>query len=270
MTQIHPTAIVEDSVSLGEGVKIGPYAVLQGPSEIGDGCEFGTHTVVHPFVRMGQACRLHTGVSLGDTPQDLGFPGEESYVRIGDRCIFREETTVHRGSAPGSETVIGDEILMMVNSHVGHNCRVGNQVILANGVLLAGHVTIGDGVFLAGNCSVHQFCRVGRLAMMGGHSAVSQDLMPFCTTVPGRVNVVMGLNVVGMRRAGLNGTRRKEVKEAFRTLFRTGLAVPQAVVRIRESFEDGPALEMAHFAETSERGLCMMRRGPRLNDSSGG
>jgi UDP-N-acetylglucosamine acyltransferase len=261
---IHPTACIDDSVDLGENVEVGPYAVLMGPSSVGDGCVFGPHAVLHPFVRLGKACRIHAGAVIGDVPQDVAFQGEESYVRIGDRCVFRECVTVHRGSKVGTETTIGDDCLLMVNSHVAHNCHVGNKVILVNDTLLAGHVTIQDGAFLAGNCSVHQFCRVGRLAMMGGHAAITQDLVPYCTTRPGRVNVIMGLNITGMRRAGLNSTLRSEAKRAYVLLFRSRLSVPQAVTRIREEFEQGPAREMADFADASHRGICTMRRSTRL------
>lgn len=262
---IHPTALIEETVKLGEGVEIGPYAVLMGPSTIGDGCVIGPHVVVHPFVHLGRDCRLHTGVVLGDVPQDVGFQGDASSLRIGDRCVLREGVTAHRGSKAGTETVIGQDCLLMVNSHVGHNCRVGDNVVLVNDTLLAGHVVIEDGAFLAGHCSVHQFCRVGRLAMMGGHSAISQDLLPFCTTRPGRINVVMGLNVTGMRRAGLNGPQRNQAKRAYHFLFRCRLNAPQAVAHIRQEFQDpGPAREMADFAEVSERGICRMRRAPRL------
>ena len=221
--KIHPTAIVEDGVKLGADVEIGAYSIVHGPSSIGDGCIIGSHAVIHPFVTLGAECRLHCTAIIGDIPQDMAFDGAQSATQIGARCVFREGVTVNRGTKAGTVTVIGDDCMLMVNSHVGHNCVVGDRVVLVNGCLLAGHVSVDDGAFLSGNTCVHQFCRVGRLAMMGGNSAVSNDLPPFCTTRPGRVNVLMGLNTVGMRRAGLHGSERSEVKRAFHLLFRDGL-----------------------------------------------
>ena len=258
--KIHPTAIIEDEVELGDGVEVGAYSIVQGPSIIGDRCVIGAHAVIHPYVTIGPDCRVHSMAVLGDIPQDTAFEGGQSSVQIGARSIFREGVTVNRGTDEGSTTVIGDDCMLMVNSHVGHNSVVGNNVVMVNGCLLAGHVTVGDGAFLSGNTCVHQFCRVGRLAMMGGNSAASNDLPPFCTIRPGRVNVLMGLNTVGMRRAGLKSSQRTEAKRAFHLLFREGLNLGEATARIREEFSEGPALELADFVDQSKRGVCAMRR----------
>ena len=235
---------------------MGPYAVLYGPSVIGEGCDIGPHAVVHPFATLGRGCRLHAGACIGDIPQDTQYEACESYVRVGEGTVFREHVTVHRGAKPGTETIIGDRCYLMHGSHVAHNCTVGARVILVNHAVLAGYVAVEDGAFLSAHTAVHQFCRVGRMAMLGGGSAVSVDLAPFCTTRPVSVNVLLGLNVVGMRRAGMGPADRKQVKDAYRILFASGLKREEAVRRIRRAHAEGPALHMAGFVEASERGVC--------------
>lgn len=263
---VHPTAIVDPGVELGRDVDIGPYAVLYGPCELGDGCRIGPHVVIHPGVRMGRGCAVHAHAVLGDLPQDLSFEGGESYLQIGDRTIIREGVTLHRGTKPGTVTRIGDDCFLMNNCHCAHNVTLGNRVILANNALLAGYVEVGDGAFLSGNVSVQQFTRLGRLSMMGGNSAISKDLPPFCTTRSVKANTVLGLNTVGMRRAGMKGPERDQVKEAFRILYRRGLPLAQAVELIRRTVAEGPAREMADFAAASPRGIVPIREPVRLSD----
>lgn len=257
---IHPSAVIHPEASIGAETRIGPCAVIEEAVTIGERCVIGAHAVIHPYTRLGPETRVHAGAVIGDWPQDLAFSGVASRVEIGTGCVLREGVTVHRGTKEGTVTRVGDRCFLMANSHVAHNCVLGNDVILANGVLLGGYVEIGDRVFLSGNCVVHQFIHIGRLAMMSGLSAVSKDLPPFCVVHNLSVNHVSGLNVVGMRRAGLSPEERKQVKSAFNILYRSGLNVKQAVERMKAEFPDGPAAELWQFAESSQRGICAPSR----------
>lgn len=253
---IHATALVSARAELGAEVTVGPLAVIEENVQIGDHAVIGPHAVILKHTTLGAGCRVHPHAVLGDLPQDLAFGGLESYVRIGARCVIREGVTVHRGTKPGTATEIGPDCFLMANSHVGHNARLGDHVILANGALLAGYVEVGPRAFISGNCLIHQFTRVGRLAMLSGGCAVSKDVPPFCTALGLRPNQVGGLNVVGLRRAGIPPAERLALKRAFRMLYLSGLNVTQAVAAIRGEFSAGPALELAEFVDGSKRGIC--------------
>lgn len=234
---IHPTAVVEEGAELGEGVEIGP------------------HAVIFRRVCIGPRTRIHAGAVIGDTPQDLAFKDVESRVVIGADCVIREHVTIHRGTGLDTVTSVGDRCFLMANSHLAHNVKLGHRVILANGVLLAGHVQVADGAFISGNAVVHQFVRIGRLAMLSGCAAISKDIPPFCVAQGAALNLVSGLNVVGMRRAGLTAAERLTVKRAFDLLYRAGLNTTQAIAAIRAQYPDGPAREMADFAAAARRGI---------------
>ena len=253
---IHSSAVIHPDAKIGRGTIVGPYAVIDEHVDIGADCSIGAHAVIHPYTRMGTGSRVHSGAVIGDWPQDMAFSGVVSHVDIGAGCVFREGVTVHRGTKEGTVTRIGDRCYLMANSHVAHNCVLGSDVIMANGVLLGGYVEIGDRAFLSGNCVVHQFIRIGRLAMMSGLSALSKDLPPFCIAQNVSANRVSALNVVGMRRAGLAPDDRASVKRAFKLLYRSGLNVKQAVAEMKARFPDGPASELWRFAECSTRGIC--------------
>ncbi len=255
MPDIHATAIVDASARLGAGVEIGPYAVVGPDCELGDGCRLDAHAVICAHTRFGPGCRLHSGSVIGDTPQDLAFSGVTSRTEIGARCTFREGVTVHRGTAEGTVTRIGDDCYLMATSHVAHNCVLGDRVILANGALLGGYVEIGEGAFLSGHCAVHQFCRVGRLAMMGGGAQISKDLPPFCTARSGSENEVHGLNVVGLRRAGITPEQRTALKRAYLRFYRSGEAKAAVLASLRETDHDGPVAEWVAFILASKRGV---------------
>ncbi len=251
--KIHPTAIISAGARLGEGVSIGPYAVIESDTVIGDRTEIRAHAVIKRFTEIGAENVIYEGAVIGGEPQDLAFTACESRVRIGDRCSIREGATVHRGTQAGSTTVIGSDCYVMAYAHVAHNCSLGDRVIIANNVALAGYVEIGDRVFISGGVVVHQFCRLGRLAMIGGNSKVVQDCLPFVTTdgVPGRAR---GLNVVGLRRAGFKAGEVRALKEAYRLLLRAGLPLEEALAQLGR-LNDANVNELIEFVRGSKRGF---------------
>jgi UDP-N-acetylglucosamine acyltransferase len=253
----HPSAIIDSSARLGSGIEVGPGAVIGPGATVGDGCVIGPHAVIHGFATLGDGCRVHAGAVIGDTPQDLAFlPEVKSYVRIGARCVLREGVTIHRGTKEGTETIVGDDGYLMANSHLAHNVKLGNKVILANGALLGGYVEVGDGAFISGNAVVHQFCRIGRLAMVGGLSGIGKDVPPFCMTRSGSINTVVGLNIVGLRRHGFTPAQRMAARECLGILYERGLNVSQALAVLRERTEDPVAMAWVDFISSAKRGIC--------------
>jgi len=253
---IHETAVVAAEAELGHGVTIGPFTCIEPDVRIGAGCVIGPHVTILSRTTVGANGRIHAGAVLGDRPQDVHFEECDSRVEIGSDCVIREGVTIHRGSKPGSVTVIGDGCFLMGFSHFAHDVRLGSGVIVANGALLAGFVQVGDRAFISGNAIVHQFVRIGRLAMLAGGCAVSKDVPPFCLLRPAALNDVRGTNVVGMRRAGLTAAERSDVNRAFKILYRSGLNTSQAAEEIGKAFSSGPALEVRDFVSASERGIC--------------
>ena len=256
---IHSTAVVATDAELGTNVKVGPYAVVESGAAIGDGCVIEAHAFIGRFVRMGHNNRVGVGAVLGGDPQDLRFsPETESFVRIGSGNHFREHSTVHRGSQTGSETVVGDGNFLMVGVHLGHDVRIGNKVVFANGVMLGGHVIVDDGVFLGGSTVVHQFVRIGKLAISQGNSSLSKDLPPFL--MASELNSVVGLNVVGLKRAGFSLEQRAEVKEAFSWVYRRGFNFAQALQLARGRKWGNEADCFWQFLELAgKRGICGWR-----------
>jgi UDP-N-acetylglucosamine acyltransferase len=251
---IHPTAIVHPGAILDGTVQVGPYAVIDEGVVIGPHCIIGPQVYVTGRTTVGAHNRFYAGCVIGEEPQDLKYAGEPTGLRIGDYNVFREHVTVHRSNKLTEETVVGSENFLMANCHVAHNCRLGDGVIVANGALLAGHVTVDDRAFISGNCVVHQFVRIGTLALMQGGSAVSQDLPPY--TVASRSNSLCGLNAVGLRRAGLTAAERLELKQLYRLLFREGLNLRKALVSAQAKFASAPAKTMMAFIAASKRGVC--------------
>ena len=251
---IHPTAIVDPRAEIDASAEIGPYVVIEGRVRVGERTRIHAHVVITGGAEIGADNRVHSGVVLGDVPQDLAFAGAESFLHIGNGNVFRENSTIHRGTKPGSETFIGDRNYFMQNSHVAHNCRIGNDAIVAGGAMLSGYVDLGDRGFVSGNCVVHQFVRIGTLAMMQGGSGIGMDLPPY--TVVREVNVLCGLNTVGLRRAGLTQAERLELKQVYRVLFREGLNRSAALAKAQAQFTGGPAKAMVSFVAASKRGIC--------------
>ena len=258
---VHPTAVIEDGAELGANVTVGACAYIEKGAQLEDGCVVGPHAVIYGSTTLGEGCRVHAGAVLGDVPQDLAFEGGESRVRIGARCVIREGVTIHRGTKTDTTTTVGDDCFLMAYSHLGHNVELGNRVIVVNNAMLGGYVVVEDGAFISGKVGVHQFCRVGRLAMLGGNSIATKDVPPFAMTRTAALNEVVGLNVVGMRRAGMTAEERQAVKRAFETIYRSGLNVSQAIASLREEGVEGPAAEFITFIEASKRGICGFGRG---------
>lgn len=251
---IHPTAIISPQARLGANVRVGPYAVIDGDVELGADCVIGPHVYLTGVTRIGTGNRFHAGCVIGDAPQDLKYRGEPTRLRIGDNNVFREHVTVHRSTKPEGETVIGSNNFIMAHAHVAHNCLLGHHVIIANGALLGGHVEVQDRAFISGNCCVHQFIRVGTLAMMQGGSAVSRDLPPFA--VVQRVNEMVGLNTVGLRRAGLSPLERQELKKLYRFLFRSGKNLGGALAEAPPLFTQPPSRTLLDFVRGAKHGVC--------------
>jgi UDP-N-acetylglucosamine acyltransferase len=267
---IHPTAVVHPSAQLGVNVTIGPYAVVEGPAVIGDGCVIQSHAIVGSKVRMGRDNVVGYGAVIGGDPQDFAFRAEiDSGVEIGHRNRIREYCTIHRGTAEGSATVLGDDCFLMAGAHLAHNVHLGNRVILANNALLGGHVAVEDSVFIGGACVFHQHIRVGRLAIAQGGSAFSKDIPPF--TLAAERNTVAGLNVIGMRRAGLSSETRRDVKAAFNLLYRSGLNKTQALQAAESRTWGTEAESFITFIRTSKRGICALLRSAQAEnpESSG-
>ncbi|NOQ64856.1 MAG: acyl-ACP--UDP-N-acetylglucosamine O-acyltransferase [Methyloprofundus sp.] len=218
MTQnIHPSALIDASATIGENVSIGAFTIIEAHTQIGDNCKIGSHSVIRPYTKMGAGNTVHAQVVLGDIPQDTSFSEETvSYLEIGDNNTFREGFTAHRASE-GATTTIGSNCFFMNNSHVAHDCKIGNHTIFANNVAIGGFVSIGERVFLGGNVVVHQFCRIGSYVMARGTTAISKDVLPF-TLIAGAVTKHYRLNTVGLRRAGVTGARYKVLSTAFRLL----------------------------------------------------
>ncbi|MDB5312102.1 MAG: lpxA [Gemmataceae bacterium] len=257
---IHPSAVISAEAKLADDVRVGPGAVIDGPVTLGPGCSVGPHAHLVGLLTAGRDNVIGAGAVLGGPPQHLGYKGELTAVEIGGGNTFREHTTVHRGMpvgvGPGTGvTRIGDGNLFMVGSHVAHDCVVGSYGIYANCALLGGHVETGDRVLLSGNSAVHQFCRVGRLALLSGASATSKDIPPFW--VMQDVNRVCGVNVIGMRRAGVPTAEIQAVRRAFRVIYMERLTIPAALMRIEADLGTVPAVrELIDFIRASKRGIC--------------
>jgi UDP-N-acetylglucosamine acyltransferase len=251
---IHPTAIVHPKAKLDPTVQVGPYAVIDAGVELGAHCVVGPHVYLTGLTTIGGRNRFHAGCVIGDAPQDLKYQDEPTRLLIGNDNVFREHVTVHRSNKPTGDTVIGSHNFLMANCHVAHNCLVGDHVILANGALLAGHVTVQGRAFISGNCVVHQFARVGTLAIMQGGSAISQDLPPF--TIARGENEICGLNVVGLRRAGFTADERLDLKRLYHALFRSGKNLREAAAAARHDFSSPATKVLLDFVTGSKRGVC--------------
>jgi UDP-N-acetylglucosamine acyltransferase len=252
--RIHPSAVIAPEADLADDVEVGPFTVIEGPVRVGPGCKVRPHATLIGPLTMGRNNVVYSNAVLGEQPQHLRYGGEPTRVEIGDNNIFRENVTVHRGTTQSWVTRIGSHNFFMAGSHVAHDCVVGNGCILANGALMAGHCSLEDSVYLSGNCAIHQFVRVGRLALLSGVSATTKDIPPFI--VQQRINVVVGVNVVGMRRAGIPTAHIDAVRRAFHILYRSGMVLPSALKQIEDELGTVPEIaEMVGFIRSSSRGI---------------
>ena len=263
---IHPTALIDPRAEIHPEADIGPYVVIEGPARVGRGTRVLAHAVLTGESEIGDNNEIHMGAVIGHTPQDLAYKGGQSFVKIGHRNVIREHSQIHRGTTEGSATVIGNDNYLMHHSHVAHNCQLGNQTIIAGGALLAGYVQVEDQAFVSGNCVVHQFVRIGTLAILRGLSRTSRDVPPFC--IMDGTHTVRGLNVVGLRRAGFSHDRIRALKQAFTRLFRQKVNLRRVVTELRLEPCSPDVLYLLNFIGQSTRGVCFGPRNERLNDRS--
>jgi UDP-N-acetylglucosamine acyltransferase len=254
--RVHPSAQVDSGAALAPGVVVGPFCVVGAGVRIGAGTVLHAHVVIEGPTTIGEQNRLFPFACVGMEPQDLKFRGEPTTLEIGDRNVLRESVTVHRGTVGGGGvTRIGSDNLLMAGTHVAHDCHVGSHVIFANAATLAGHVTVEDGATIGAFSGVHQFCRVGRQAYIGGYSVLTQDAAPYVLTVGNRARA-FGINVIGLERRGLPAATIQALKQAYRLLFRAHLSQEEALARVRS--EIGAIEEvrvLAEFIAGSERGV---------------
>jgi UDP-N-acetylglucosamine acyltransferase len=255
---IHPTALVDSRATIHPEAEIGPYVVIDGAVHIGRGTKVLAHAVLTGNTTIGEDNEIHMGTVIGHIPQDVAYKGASTFLKIGNRNIIREHSQMHRGTKEGTSTVIGDDNFFMHNSHVAHNCQIGNQTIIAGGALLAGYVEVEDRAFVSGNCVVHQFVRIGALALLRGLSRTSRDVPPFC--IMDGTHTVRGLNAIGLRRAGFDRERIRALRDAFARLFRQKVNLKEAVEELRQESCTPDVTYLLNFIQQSKRGVCF---GPR-------
>jgi UDP-N-acetylglucosamine acyltransferase len=258
---IHPLAIVSPAAKLGPDTTVGPFCVIEPDVEIGAGCTLASRVVIKSGTVLGDNNYLHEGAVLGGIPQHVRPPDRQGRLIVGSNNTFRENVTVHRALNEGKVTTIGDGNLLMVGVHIAHDCTIGNHTIFANNALLGGFVTVQDRAFVSGAVAVHQFCRIGRMAMVGGCARVVQDIPPY-VTVDGHSGMVVGLNLVGLRRNGFTQIEISQLKEAYRTIYRSGLNWKGVLERLSRDFTSGPAADFYPFLSTGNRGFVQERRVP--------
>ena len=254
-------AVVSPDARLGVGVKIGAFATVEDGVELGDFCTVATGAVIKAGVKAGCHNEFAEHCVIGGAPQHVARPQQIGCVQIGDHNVFREHVTVHRALKPDTVTLVGDHNYMMAGSHLGHDVVIGSNSIFANGAMLGGHVTVEDRAFVSGAVAVHQFCRVGRLAMVGGHARIVQDVPPYML-VDGQTGCIVGLNVVGLRRSGHTPEDIAELKAAYRVVYRRGLPWKEVLDVLDQEFAGGPVRHLRQFLAGGSRGFAQERRVP--------
>jgi UDP-N-acetylglucosamine acyltransferase len=252
---IAPTARVDPRASIGEGTSIGEYCVIEPDVAIGAGCRLEPYVYVKRWTTLGDGNEISAGTVLGTDPLDKTIKGERSYLRIGARNKIREHYTISRGTQPESVTEIGDDNYIMTSGHIAHNCKIGSHIVICSCALVAGYVEVEDGAFISGGVVIHQFSKIGALAMIGGNTRVNSDVPPFmlCSDFNAAVK---GLNVVGLKRAGLRPSDIAPLKKAYRILYRSGLKLEQALLRIEAECPTEHTRRLVEFIRRSERGIC--------------
>ena len=269
LTEIDPTATVHSSADIGAGTVIGPYATIGPHVRLGAGCRVGASAVIDGWTEIGDGTEIYPFASIGLVPQDLKFRGEETRLRIGKRNIFREFVTVHRGTrGGGGVTEIGDRNVFMAYVHIAHDCHVGNDTIFGNMATLGGHVTVDDFANVSAGSGVHQFCRVGRHAFIGGYSVVTKDALPFARTVGSRPARIYGLNIIGVMRRGFPAEVVTKLKSTFRYLLQSKLNTTKALQHIEQdrSLACAEVQYLLEFIRTSQRGVILRRAARRTEE----
>lgn len=252
---IHPTAIIHPAAEIAAGVSVGPYCVIGEGVKLGEGCVLHNGVTLTGPATIGARNTFFTGACIGGVTQDLKYQGEPTFLEIGDDNVFRECTTVNRGTLPGAKTVIGNHNLFLAYCHIAHDCTVGNHVIFSNNGTLAGHVIVEDYVILGGLTAVHQFCRLGQHAITGGCSKIVQDVPPYMI-VDGNPAAVRGVNVVGLQRHGWDEATIRPLKEAYKSLFMRDQSLADALAELAPLTETSPAIaHLAAFIQSSQRGI---------------
>ncbi len=260
---IHPTAYISPDAQVDASCQVGPHATVDGPVRIGANTQIGPSTVILGHTTIGEGCTIHAHAVIGDIPQDHKFAGEISFCRIGDRCVIREGATVHRACLPGEATVIGNDCYLMTNSHVAHDCHLAAEVTLISGALLGGHVQVGEKAIISGNTAIHQFVRVGELAMVGAVAMIAQDIPPFAMT--NHVGEIAGLNTVGLMRAGISSQEREELKALLKVIYRSGISFERSIELAHELSNTAVGKRFVQFFDvSSRRGIRRLKRKNKL------
>jgi UDP-N-acetylglucosamine acyltransferase len=261
---IHPTAIVDARAEIDPSADIGPYVVIDGPVRIGAGTRVLSHAVLSGHTTIGRDNVIHMGAVVGHVPMDLGYTDAPTEVRIGDRNVIREHAEVHRATKLERPTTLGDDNFLFSRAHIAHDCQVGNRVLVASGAMLAGHVQIDDQAYVSGNCVVHQYVRIGRLALLRGLSRTSRDVPPFC--VMDGTHTVRAVNRIGLRRAGFSPEQIRALQRAFAALFRTRRNLSEAITEVEAAALTPEVAHLLAFIRSSERGVCVGPRAARESD----
>ncbi len=252
---IAPTARVDPRASIAPDASIGDYCIIEADVVIGAGCRLEPYVYVKRWTTLGEANEISAGTVLGTDPLDKNFTGERSYLRIGNRNKIREHYTISRGTQPESVTEIGDDNYIMTSGHIAHNCKIGSRTVICSCALVAGHVEVEDGAFISGGVVIHQFSKIGELAMIGGNTRVNSDVPPYMLCADFNA-AVKGLNVVGLKRAGLRPADISALKKAYQILFRSQLKLEEALQRIETESPTAHTRHLVDFIRRSERGIC--------------
>ena len=255
MPTIHPTAVIDNKAELADNITVGPFTVIDGDVKIDSGSRIDSHVYIADGARIGKKCHIHHGSVIATIPQDLKFDNEKTVLEIGDDTEIREYTTLNRGTSHRGKSKIGKHCFLMAYTHVAHDCFIGDHCILANGVQLAGHVTIEDWVIIGGLTPIHQFCRIGQHAFIGGGLRVSKDVPPYILAADSPLTY-KGVNIVGLKRRDFNKESIEVITRCYRYLYRSKLNISQAVAKIKNDFEELFEIKnILEFIEKSERGI---------------
>ena len=268
MVQIDPSARISPHAQLGRDIVVGPFCLIKSGAIVGDRCVLESHVVVETDTTLEKDNHIFQGAALGAAPQHVTAREPFGVLSIGAGNVVRENVTIHRALKPGNTTVVGEHNMIMACAHIAHDCQIGNHIVMCNNAMLAGHVTIHDRAFLSGAVLVHQFCRIGYLAMLGAGARVGKDVLPYLT-VDGGYGHVVGLNLVGLRRAGFSASDVRDLKTAYRLVFRNGLSCEEILIRLEKQCFSGPAARFHEFISNSSRSFCRERLPKYENEEDG-